>query len=213
MDGLLTNVFTRGGAMKKITFFLAVLLLLTGTAVLGQNGSEGKADAGKGEGPSVGQAAPDFALPWATQEKLYISQNDWLKLSSLRGSNVILAFYPADWSGGCTTEVCTFRDSWNDLAKLDAKLLAISGDYVFSHQEWAKHHKLDFPLLADHDHAVAKLYGSYQPALGGINKRTIYLIDKKGNVRYKNLAFKANAKEDYEALRAELMKLQESAGK
>lgn len=199
--------------MKKITLFLAVLLLLTATAVWGQNGAEGKADAGKGEGPSVGQAAPDFALPWATQEKLYIGQNEWLKLSSLRGANVILAFYPADWSGGCTTEVCTFRDSWNDLAKLDAKLLAISGDYVFSHQEWAKHHKLDFPLLADHDHAVAKLYGSYQPALGGINKRTIYLIDKKGTVRYKNLAFKANAKEDYEALRAELMKLQESAGK
>src|SRR5690348_11308355 len=109
--------------MKKITLFLAVLLLLTATAVLGQNGAEGKAD---------GQAAPDFALPWATQEKLYIGQNDWLKLSSLRGANVILAFYPADWSGGCTTEVCTFRDSWNDLAKLDAKLLAISGDYVFS---------------------------------------------------------------------------------
>ncbi|MFL6216711.1 MAG: peroxiredoxin family protein [Blastocatellia bacterium] len=199
--------------MKKITGFLALLLLLTAVAVMGQNGAVGKADAGNGEGPSVGQAAPDFALPWATQEKLYISSNDWLKLSSLRGANIILAFYPADWSGGCTTEVCTFRDSWNDLAKLDAKLLAISGDYVFSHQEWAKHHKLDFPLLADHDHAVAKLYGSYQPALGGINKRTVYLIDKKGNVRYKNLAFKPNAKDDYDALRAELMKLQEPAGK
>jgi peroxiredoxin Q/BCP len=199
--------------MKKITVFSALMLLLTATVGWGQNAGEGKPDAAKGEGPAVGQLAPDFELPWATQEKLYLSRNEWLKLSSLRGSNVILAFYPADWSGGCTTEVCTFRDSWNDLAKLDAKLLAISGDYVFSHQEWAKHHKLDFSLLSDHDHAVAKLYGSYQPALGGINKRTIYLIDKKGNVRYKNLAFKATAKEDYEALRAELMKLQESAAK
>jgi peroxiredoxin len=194
--------------MKRVTFIFSLIFTLSVLAVNGQNGGAGKAAADLPEGPQVGQTAPDFELPWATQEKLYTSRNEWLKLSSMQGSNVILAFYPADWSGGCTTEVCTFRDSWNDLARLDAKLLAISGDYVFSHQEWAKHHKLEFPLLQDHDHAIAKLFGSYQPALGGINKRTVYLIDKKGIVRYKNLAFKAGAKEDYETLRAELMKLQ-----
>ena len=199
--------------MRRITFFLGAMFLLTAIAVSGQNSGTGKSAADSADGPSVGQAAPDFSLPWATQEALHLKPEEWLKLSSLQGSNVILAFYPADWSGGCTTEICTFRDSWTDLAKLDAKLLGISGDYVFSHQEWAKHHKLDFPLLQDHDHAVAKLFGSYQPALGGINKRTVYLIDKKGAVRYKNLAFKAGAKEDYQALRAELLKLQESPAK
>ncbi|HJQ26616.1 MAG TPA: peroxiredoxin [Blastocatellia bacterium] len=199
--------------MKRMVILLGLLLALTVLSVNGQNGGAGKAGGDSAEGPQVGQAAPDFELPWATQEKLYLARNEWLKLSSLQGANVILAFYPADWSGGCTTEVCTFRDSWNDLGKLDAKLLAISGDYVFSHQEWAKHHKLDFPLLSDHDHAIAKLYGSYQPALGGINKRTVYLIDKKGVVQYKNLAFKAGAKEDYEALRAALMKLQSPQAK
>ncbi len=198
--------------MKRTTFLLSLIVILATLSASGQNGG-GKAGVDNTEGPQVGQAAPDFELPWATQEALHLKQNEWLKLSSLRGSNVILAFYPADWSGGCTTEVCTFRDSWNDLAKLDGKLLAISGDYVFSHQEWAKHHKLDFPLLQDHDHAIAKMFGSYQPALGGINKRTVYLLDKKGVVRYKNLAFKAGAKEDYEALRAELMKLQEPPAK
>src|SRR5438067_5397321 len=194
--------------MKRMLILLSLLLALTVLSVNGQNSGAGKAGGDGADGPQVGQAAPDFELPWATQEKLYIARNEWLRLSSLQGANVILAFYPADWSGGCTTEVCTFRDSWNDLGKLDAKLLAVSGDYVFSHQEWAKHHKLDFPLLADHDHAIAKLYGSYQPALGGINKRTVYLLDKKGVVRHKNLAFKAGVKEDDEALRAELMKLQ-----
>lgn len=198
--------------MKKMVILLSLLMTLTIVTAYGQNGGAAKASDGA-EGPQVGQTAPDFELPWATQEKLYIARNEWLKLSSLQGGNVILAFYPADWSGGCTTEVCTFRDSWNDLGKLDAKLLAISGDYVFSHQEWAKHHKLDFPLLSDHDHAIAKLYGSFQPALGGINKRTVYLIDKKGIVRYKNLAFKAGAKEDYEALRAALMKIQSAQAK
>src|ERR1051325_5140066 len=199
--------------MRTRIFSLLLILGLIIAVTYGQDKKDAKPADASSEGPQVGQPAPDFELPWATQTEMHTKKDEWLKLSSQRGSNVILAFYPADWSGGCTTEVCTFRDSWNDLAKLDGKLLAISGDYVFSHQEWAKHHKLDFPLLQDHDHAIAKMFGSYQPALGGINKRTVYLIDKKGIVRYKNLAFKAGAKEDYEALRTELMKLQETGSK
>lgn len=62
--------------------------------------------------------------------------------------------------------------------------------------------------MQDHDHAVGKLYSSYAPALGGIDKRTVYLIDKNGVVRYRNLNFRAGNKEDSEKLRAELMKLQ-----
>jgi hypothetical protein len=58
---------------------------------------------------------------------------------------------------------------------------------------------------------VGKVYASYAPMLGGVDKRTVYLIDKNGIVRYRNLSFRANAKEDYEKLRAELMKLQEPA--
>jgi glutaredoxin-dependent peroxiredoxin len=156
--------------------------------------------------PKVGEAAPDFKLPYATQEKLFMKPEEQMSLSSLRGKNVILAFYPADWSGGCTTEVCTLRDTFAELSKLNAMVLGISGDYVFSHQEWAKHHNLPFPLLSDHDHRVAKAYDSYMEQYG-FNKRTVYLIDKEGVVRYVNLAFKAGDKKDYDALRAELEKL------
>ena|GEM_PF-147237 len=156
--------------------------------------------------PKVGEAAPDFKLPYATQEKYFMKPDEQMSLSSQRGKNVILAFYPADWSGGCTTEVCTLRDTFAELSKLNATVLAISGDYVFSHQEWAKHHNLQFPLLSDHDHHVAKMYDSYMEGVG-FNKRTVYLIDKDGVVRYVNLAFKAGDKKDYDALRAELEKL------
>jgi peroxiredoxin len=156
--------------------------------------------------PKVGEAAPDFKLPYATQEKLYMKPDEQMSLASLRGKNVILAFYPADWSGGCTTEVCTLRDTFAELSKLNATVLGISGDYVFSHQEWAKFHKLQFPLLSDHDHHVAKAYDSYMEQVG-FNKRTVYLVDKDGVVRYVNLAFKAGDKKDYDALRAELEKL------
>ena len=156
--------------------------------------------------PKVGEAAPDFKLPYATQEKIFMKPEEQLSLSGLRGKNVILAFYPADWSGGCTAEVCTFRDTFMEFGKLNATVLGISGDYVFSHHEWAKHHKLPFPLLSDHDHSVAKTYDSYMEQYG-FNKRTVYLIDKDGVVRYVNLAFKAGDKKDYDALRAELEKL------
>src|SRR5688572_482765 len=70
--------------------------------------------------PGVGQPAPDFRLPYATQEKIYFKPDEHLALNSLRGKNVILAFYPADWSSGCTTEVCTLRDTFAELAKLNA---------------------------------------------------------------------------------------------
>jgi glutaredoxin-dependent peroxiredoxin len=156
--------------------------------------------------PTVGQAAPDFHLPYATQENIFMGPKEQMTLASQRGKNVILAFYPADWSGGCTKEVCTLRDTFAELAKLNATVLAVSGDYVFSHQEWAKHHNLQFPLLSDHDHAVAKMYDSYMEG-AGFNKRTVYLIDKDGVVRYVNLAFKAGDKKDYDTLRAELEKL------
>jgi peroxiredoxin len=156
--------------------------------------------------PKVGEAAPDFSLPYATQEKLVLDPKEYMTLASQRGKNVILAFYPADWSGGCTKEVCTLRDTFAELGKLNATVLGISGDYVFSHQEWAKFHKLQFPLLSDHDHKIARMYDSYMEERG-FNKRTIYLIDKDGIVRYVNLDFKAGDKADYDKLRAELEKL------
>ena len=156
--------------------------------------------------PKVGQAAPDFSLPYATQEKIFLKPEERLSLAAQRGKNVILAFYPADWSGGCTKEVCTLRDTFAELSKLNAMVLGISGDYVFSHHEWAKFHKLQFPLLSDHDHKVARLYGSYMED-AGYNKRTVFLIDKAGIVRYSNLDFKAGDAKDYTALRAELEKL------
>ena len=156
--------------------------------------------------PKVGDPAPDFKLPYATAEKIFFRPDEHMSLSGLRGKTVVLAFYPADWSSGCTTEVCTFRDSFADLGKLNAVILGISGDYVFSHHEWAKHHKLTFPLLSDHDHKVAKMYDSYMEQYG-LNKRTIFVIDKDGVVRYSNLAFKAGDKKEYDALRAEIEKL------
>ena len=186
---------------------LAALMLLAACFIGLASGA--RADVKKGDAatpPKVGDTAPDFTLPYATQEQIYFKPEERMSLSSMKGKNVILAFYPADWSGGCTKEVCTLRDTFAELGKLNATVLAVSGDYVFSHHEWAKFHKLPFPLLSDHDHKIARLYGSYNEAVG-FNNRTVFLIDKDGVVRYSNLAFKAGDANDYNKLKEELAKL------
>jgi len=136
--------------------------------------------------PKVGDAAPDFSLPYATRDSV---AGDSLTLSRLTGSKaIVLAFYPADWSGGCTKEVCTLRDNFTALGALNADVIGISGDYVFSHHEWAAHHQLPFRLASDHDHAVAKRYASYNPA-SGHDRRTVFVVDPKGRIAYEDLAY------------------------
>lgn len=129
----------------------------------------------------VGDIAPDFKLPYATSDTI---DHEGLQLSDLVGKKVILiAFYPADWSTGCTKQMCSYRDNFDLFDKLNVEILAISGDYVWSHHQWAKHQGYQFKLLSDHDHKVAKLYDSYN-SQNGYNKRTVFLIDKNGKIAY-----------------------------
>lgn len=152
---------------------------------------------------NVGDKAPDFSLPCATKDSI----TDALSLSDVIGkNNIILAFYPADWSGGCTVEMCTMRDNFGLLSDLGVTVFGISGDYVYSHREWAKHHDLQFGLLSDHNHDVAKRYSSYNDQTG-MNLRTVYVIDKKGNVAYIDLTYKAREPASFENLKAALAKL------
>jgi len=151
--------------------------------------------------PQVGDAAPDFSLPYATRDSVGSEQ---LVLSSLVGKkNVVLAFYPADWSGGCTKEVCTLRDNFSALGALNADVIGISGDYVFSHHEWASHHNLPFRLASDHNHDVAKKYGSYNET-NGFNRRTVFVVDKAGKIAYADLAYSPRDSVSFEKLQAAL---------
>ena len=129
----------------------------------------------------VGDEAINFSLPYAAKDSIGLNE---ITLSDLIGKrNIVLAFYPADWSGGCTKEMCTLRDNFTALNELNAEILGISGDYIYSHHEWAKYHNLTFKLLSDHNHAVAQKYKSYNYS-SGYNKRTIYIIAKNGKIVY-----------------------------
>lgn len=155
--------------------------------------------------PRVGEMAPDFTLPYATRDSIARTPVELSKLVGQRA--IILAFYPADWSGGCTKEMCTMRDDFKDLSSLNAELLPISGDYVFAHHEWAKQQNFPFKLVSDHLHKVAKLYDSFNEKYG-FNKRTVFVIDKQGKVAYENLDYSVADNEDFNKLKDALKKLE-----
>ncbi|MBL8049913.1 MAG: thioredoxin-dependent thiol peroxidase [Anaerolineales bacterium] len=127
-----------------------------------------------------GVPAPDFELLDDTNTKR--------KLSDFRGKNVILYFYPKDDTPGCTKEACNFRDDYSAYEKAGVVILGVSPDTVESHVKFKKKFQLQFPLLADEDHKVCDLYGTWGPKkfLGKEYEgvlRTTFLIDEQGNIK------------------------------
>lgn len=125
---------------------------------------------------AIGDLPPDFALK---------DQNGaTVRLSDFRAKrNVIVYFYPADYSPGCTTEACAFRDSFESFNNADAEVIGISSDSVDSHKGFTTKHNLPFTLLSDDSNGVAKAWGVPMP-LGFLRGRTTYIIDKAGVVRH-----------------------------
>ena len=126
---------------------------------------------------AVGQSAPEFTL--RDQD-----QND-VKLSDFRGKNVVILFYPLDWSPVCTDEHACFMSSIADFNKLNAQVLGLSVDSHWSHKAFAEKMNVTYPLLADfHPRgAVADKFGVYHPDKG-ITGRAITIIDKTGKVAW-----------------------------
>jgi thioredoxin-dependent peroxiredoxin len=126
-----------------------------------------------------GTKAPDFTLTATDGTKI--------KLSALKGSPVVLYFYPKDDTPGCTVEACGFRDSSTQLKKLGAVVLGVSPDDVASHLKFTNKFELNFPLLADTEHKIAEKYGAwreknmYGKKSMGIARST-YLIDAMGKI-------------------------------
>lgn len=148
----------------------------------------------------VGDSVPEFKLPYATQEEI---NHEGIGSEDLKGKSYVLAFYPADWSGGCTKEVCTFRDEFAELKKLDAEILAISGDYVYSHHEWAKHHKLPFKLLADQTRKFGEKLGVLS-ADNGMFKRSVFVVGPDGKFKYIDYEYSVRDEKDFEELKQAL---------
>ncbi|MEW4452911.1 thioredoxin-dependent thiol peroxidase [Bremerella sp. JC817] len=127
----------------------------------------------------AGEKAPAFTLTADDGSKV--------KLADLKGSIVVLYFYPKDDTPGCTKEACAFRDQKIELAKYGVKLLGVSPDDKESHGKFRDKYQLNFPLLVDKDHKLAEKYGAwreknmYGKVTMGIQRST-FLIDTEGKV-------------------------------
>ena len=123
-----------------------------------------------------GSSAPGFRLQTSTGE--YVSLEDFHGKK-----NVVVYFYPKDFTKGCTAEACEFRDSYEEFKNLGAEVIGISNDNQKSHEAFASEHKLPFILLSDPDGSVRKSYG-VKKTFGLVPGRVSFVIDKNGIVRH-----------------------------
>ena len=121
----------------------------------------------------VGTPAPDFELPDESGRAI--------RLSSLRGKNVVLVFYPGDDTPTCTKQLCEFRDDWKQLRVRNIEVFGVNPRGGASHSRFRQKFGFPFPLLVDRGQRVAALY---QADAGIVVKRTVYLIGPDGTVRY-----------------------------
>ena len=134
----------------------------------------------------VGESAPDFVLP-GIQVVDGETRRRPFRLSEERGRPIVLAFYPLDQSKVCTEQMCSYQDNFAGFDALGAQVWGISVQGVESHEEFARKQGLGFPLLADSRDGVAKTYGV--STLGGLlTRRSIFIIDGAGVVRWKHVA-------------------------
>ena len=147
----------------------------------------------------VGSQAPDFTLNSHDRQPVTLSEQ--------RGKPVVLAFFPAAFSSVCQKELCTFRDSLARLGTAAAQVYGVSVDTFFTLKAFQDQQKLNFPLLSDFNKQVIRDYGVFNEdmiGLKGIAKRAVFVIDKNGIVRHREVLDDARNEPDYDAVFAAL---------
>jgi peroxiredoxin len=146
----------------------------------------------------VGDKAPEFTL--------VDSERKERKLSEFAGKPNVLVFFPGAFTGVCTKEMCSFRDRLADFNRLNAQVIGISVDAPAANKAFAAHNHLEFPLLSDFTREVSKKYPGIYESFGGVKgltaaKRSVFILDRQGTVRYVWITEDPAVEPDYEAVR------------
>jgi peroxiredoxin len=151
----------------------------------------------------VGQQAPDFTL--------YNSEKEKVTLSDLKGKNVLLLFFPQAFTGTCTKELCSTRDNIALYNQANAQVFGISVDSIFTLAKYKEDQQLNFPLLSDFNKNVSTEYGTLYDTfvfdMRGVSKRSAFVIDKAGIVRYVEVLETASDLPDFAAIQKTLSTL------
>ncbi|HEY6161839.1 MAG TPA: peroxiredoxin [Bacteroidia bacterium] len=148
----------------------------------------------------VGQPAPDFTL--------VDSDKKTVKLSDMKGKNVVLLFFPAAFTGTCTKELCQARDEMSQYNNLNAQVLGISVDMIFTLAKFKQEQNYNFPLLSDFNKDVSRAYGAifeeWIHGMKGVSKRASFVIDKDGILRYAEVLPTAPEYPNFDAIKKTL---------
>ena len=148
----------------------------------------------------VGQQAPDFTL--------YNSEKQKITLSDYKGKNVLLLFFPQAFTGTCTKELCSMRDNIALYNQANAQVFGISVDSIFTLGRYKEDQQLNFPLLSDFNKNVSTEYGTIYDTfvfdMHGVSKRSAFLIDKAGIIRYAEVLETATDLPDFQLIQKTL---------
>ncbi len=144
----------------------------------------------------VGQQAPDFSL--------YNSDKEKVTLSELKGTNVLLLFFPQSFTGVCTAELCSIRDNIAMYNNIDAKVFGISVDSIFTLGKFKEEQKLNFPLLSDFNKEASTaydcIYTDWILDMKGVSKRSAFIVNAEGNITYAEVLESAGDLPNFEAI-------------
>ncbi len=156
--------------------------------------------------PNQGEKAPTFTL--FDHEKKPRSLHELIKPEG----STLLAFFPGAFTGVCTREMCTFRDSMAELNKVHAQVIGISVNDPFTNRAFAQQNNLNFPLLSDYNRDVVRKYNVFHENFSGLNgytaaKRSVFILDPDGVVTYKWVTEDPTKEPNYEELKREAAKI------
>jgi glutaredoxin-dependent peroxiredoxin len=148
----------------------------------------------------VGDKAPDF--------KLFDTDKKEVSLADFAGSNVVLLFFPLAFTGVCTAELCSMRDDIATYNGLNAQILGVSVDSLFTLEKFKTEQNLNFPLLSDFNKDASKAYSAYYDVFAfgmqGVSKRSAFVIGKDGNIKYAEVLESAGDLPNFTAVKAAL---------
>lgn len=158
---------------------------------------------------TIGNKAPDFIL----KSKNQTGEIKDVSLQDFKGKNVVLLFYPLSFTGVCTSEMCSISEGFEFYSNLNAEVIGISVDSIFTQEAWAKQNKISIPLLSDFNKEVCSKYGTLYPdggfvlGMNGVSKRAAFIIDKEGLIRYAEILEDAGQLPNFEKIKEILKSL------
>lgn len=158
---------------------------------------------------NIGNKAPDFTL----KSKNQTGDIKDISLKDFKGKNVVVLFYPLSFTGVCTNEMCSISEGFEFYSNLNADVIGISVDSIFTQEAWAKQNHITIPLLSDFNKEVCAKYGTLYPdggfvlGMNGVSKRSAFIVDKDGVIRYAEILEDAGQLPNFEKIKEVLKSL------